>query len=134
MSRKPLPDTRPNWTQKVHIGSNGFYLCCDEYPDGTPGGIAVEAHKTGTFSRGILNVLSEVASLCLQHGVPLDALVRTLGKHNFPPNGQVLGSSVVKEATSVPDWIAQELEAVYLISPRVEKSYGYISPPWRIGV
>jgi len=114
MTRERLPDRRSSWTQKVRIEGQTFYLCCGEYEDGRLGEIFLEAHKEGTFARGVLSALARMTSIALQSGVSVLEVVGALRHLNFPPRGAVAGSEVVMQCTSLTDWIAQELEAIYL--------------------
>lgn len=120
MTRERLPDRRTSWTQKVHIGdgNNGnvkqtFYVTFGEYPDGRLGEVFIEAHKEGTFTRGIISGAARLTSIALQCGAKVEDVVHSLRYLNFPPNGPVEGSPVVKQCTSVLDWIAQEIVAAY---------------------
>lgn len=132
MTRVPLPDRRAHWTQKVHIESNGFFLTVGEYDDGKPGEIWIESHKMGTFARGALDALARMTSIAMQCGCPIKEICKALRGMHFPPNGAVMSaSSHVREATSVVDWIAQELELKY--GEKNEKDATYISPEWRTG-
>src|SRR5262245_31325737 len=116
--RRPLPDRRRNWTQKVRITDEQalqtIYLTVGEYPDGTPGEIFLTAAKAGTHLRGTLDALARVASAALQCEMPLAELVKALRGLNYPPRGPVVGSPAVTDCLSVGDWIARELEAAYL--------------------
>lgn len=133
MTRTPLPERRAHWTQKVHIEGQGFYLCVGEYPDGRPGEIWLEAHKLGTFARGILDALARMTSVALQCEAPLVEVIKALKGMNFPPNETIQSeNSSVTSVTSIADWIAQELEFVYLNKPK-EKVAGFESESWRIG-
>jgi ribonucleoside-diphosphate reductase alpha chain len=109
MTRKRMPDRRKSCTQKVKISGQTFYLTFGYYEDGSIGEIFIEAHKEGTFVRGVLQALARSVSLMLQNGIPIADIVKMYRKMNFPPNGEVTGSDV-KICSSVPDWIAQELE------------------------
>ena len=111
--RERLPDRRKSWRQKVKIGPEGqtFYLDCGEYPDGRLGEIWIDAHKEGTFARGILSSLARMVSISLQSGVTVEEVVGSLRYMNFPPNGDVVGEHTrVTQCTSVSDWIAQEID------------------------
>lgn len=135
-------ERRANFTQKVRIENTPFYLCMGEYADGRLGEIFIDAHKQGTFTRGVLDALARMTSLALQCGAPVEEVVKSLKDLNFPPQGVVSGSTEVKSATSIADWIAREIEAVYLKQkpimssgePLSEKSAGYVSDAWRSGV
>ena len=113
MTRTKLPDRRRQWTQKARIGGNVYYLAVGEYPDGSIGEVFLDAHKHGTFARGILDALARTISVALQCGTPLVEICKALRGLSYPPEGTVMGSDQVTEATSVVDWIAQELEAAY---------------------
>lgn len=138
MPREKLPDRRIHWTQKCKIGGSSFFLTIGEYPDGRPGEIWIEAHKMGTFARGVLDALARMASVALQNGSPVEEIVKTFQGMHFPPEGTIQGEyTQVLEVTSVVDWIAQELTNVYLRKPDPqieEKAAGYTPEKWRSGV
>lgn len=113
MSREKLPDRRAAWRQSARIDNQRFYLTVGEYDDGRPGEVFLTAHRYGTFARGVLDALARVTSLALQCGSPLGEVVKALSGLNFPPNGPVVCSGNVSEATSVADWVARELAAAY---------------------
>lgn len=108
-----LPARRKSWTQKVRIGGQTLHLTVGEYPDGRPGEVFLNVSKTGSFNRGVMETLAMNISKALQTGVPVEEVVKANRGLDFPPNGAVEGSAFVREATSVPDWVAQELEAAY---------------------
>lgn len=112
--RRPLPDRRNSWTQKVRIGGQVVYLTVGEYEDGTPGEIWLDMAKAGTTMRGILGTLARTVSIALQCGADIKTVASMLRGHNYDPKGPVQGSSVVTECQSIADWIASELEAEYL--------------------
>lgn len=112
--REPLPDRRRSWTQRVKIGGQTVHLCVGEYPDGRPGEIFVDVAQQGTFLRGVMAALARTVSIALQCGADIGLVCHALRAANYPPNGDVLGSPFVSSATSVTDWIAQELEARYM--------------------
>lgn len=124
MSRERLPSRRRCFTQKVRINDTDgvpqtFYLTTGEYPDGRLGEIFIEAHKEGTFARGVLSALARMTWMALQYGADVRDIVHALRHLNFPPRGVVEGSAATELCSSVPDWIAQELDAHYLnkVSP-----------------
>ncbi len=150
--REPLPDRRRSWTQEVVIGGQDFCLTVGEYKDGRPGEVWIEANKEGTFTRGVLSILSRSISISLQCGADLEAICHSLNGIDYPPDGEVFPvngcTTQVKECYSVTNWVSQELEFAYIIgkdTPKVEvsataqgdpipeKVAGYISEPWRSG-
>lgn len=129
--RTKPPDRRRNWTQKVKMEGQKFYACFGENADGRLVEVFLDASKQGTFVRGIMDALARVLSVSLQCGVPLIELVGALRKLNFPPQGSVHGSAI-SEASSVTDWLAQEIEQAYL-APKSEKKAGIKAEEWRTG-
>ncbi len=111
--RELLPPRRPLWTQKTRIGGQGMFLGCGEYEDGRLGEIFLDMHKAGSAVRGFMHALATTMSIGLQHGVPLQCYVDALKGLDFEPNGPVLGSPLVNQATSVVDFVVKELEATY---------------------
>ena len=113
MPRKRLPTRRKSFTQKVKIEDQTFYMTCGLYEDGTLGEIFLDAHKEGTFARGVLSSLARMVSIALQNEIPVIDIVKTLRHMNFPPRGEVIGSQNVQKCSSIADWVAQELEAEF---------------------
>lgn len=113
MTKESMPPRRKSWTQKVRIGGQTFYLTCGEYADGRLGEVFLSCSKAGSFSQGVCDTLARLVSVALQDGVPLARVIHAMQMLNFPPNGEVTGSKVATNATSVPDWLAQELAAAY---------------------
>lgn len=119
MLRERLPDRRSTWTQKATIAEKNekpqtFYLSFGEYEDGRLGEIWVEAQKENTFARGVLAALARTVSIALQYGVPVEAIVASLRGLDFSPRGQVSRTPTTDHATSICDWVAQEIQAAYV--------------------
>jgi ribonucleoside-diphosphate reductase alpha chain len=83
-----------------------LYVNVGFYPDGRPGEIFITASKQGSFISGALDGLAKMASLALQHGTPIEAIVRQLKGTRFEPSGWYEGHNY----TSVCDMIARWLE------------------------
>ena len=114
LMRERLPDRRHNWTQRVRIDGHSIYLCVGEYDDGRPGELFVDVSREGTFLRGVMGSLARMASIALQCGSGIEAVIHALRGLDYPPSGAVEGSDAVIQCDSVTDWIAQELEARYV--------------------
>jgi ribonucleoside-diphosphate reductase alpha chain len=111
--RTKPPNRRASWTQKAVIGGQTFYLGFGEDSDGRLIEIFITASKEGSFTRGIMDALARMISVALQCQTPVSEVVKALKSLNFPYDGPVLGSPKVQTCTSVADWIAQEIQAVY---------------------
>lgn len=121
MPREPLPSRRRNWTTKGVVDGQTFHLSFGEYADGRLGEIWIDASKQGTSLRGITGALARMTSMALQCGADVREVVGSLRGLNFPPHGQVIrgdsGQLPPYEASSVADWIAEEIARAYLDQP-----------------
>lgn len=122
--RECLPARRRAWTQRASVAGQTAYLSFGEYPDGRLGEVWLEVAKENTFLRGMAGALCRTVSVALQCGTPVGEVVRSLRGLSFPPQGAVEGSPSVTHCTSLPDWMAQEIEAAYV---RPEKPAGHAS-------
>lgn len=122
-TRRTLPNRRASWTQKARVGGQTVYLSVGEYDDGTPGEIWIEVSKAGSALRNVMCIVAILVSRGVQHGIPLVQFVRTLRELDFLPGGLVEGSPEVTQASSILDFVARQLEAVYL-TPRA-----VVAPP-----
>lgn len=118
--RECLPGRRRSWTQKLrlrdaHGAEQTFFVSFGEYDDGRLAELWVEASREGTFTRGVLGALGRVVSVALQCGAPPAELVKAMRGLSFPPQGAVTGEGAAAgECSSLVDWIAREIEAVYV--------------------
>jgi ribonucleoside-diphosphate reductase alpha chain len=119
ITRTRLPMRRQRTTTiEAVIAGNKISVTTGEYPDGTLGEIFVDMHKTGAAFHSLMNCFAMLVSLCLQHGVPLELLVKRFVGVNFEPCGPVSGHEGVSHAKSVVDFVFQVLARDYL---RVER-------------
>lgn len=112
--RRPLPDRRRSWTQKVRIEGQTCYLTVGMYEDGSPGEIFVDVAKAGSFVQGVLGTIARSVSIALQCGAELNTVLHMLRGHDYSPKGTVVGETTVSHCTSVMDWVASELEAAFI--------------------
>ena len=112
--REKLPGRRKGYTQKAVVGGHKVYLRTGEYEDGRIGEIFIDMHKEGATLRSLLNNFAIAISLGLQYGVPLDEYVEAFTFTRFEPAGPVQGNDVIKNATSILDYIFRELAISYL--------------------
>ena len=115
--RKPLPNRRKGYNQKVSINGQVFYLRTDEYQDGRLGRIRIDAAKYGTTLRGLLESFAQSVSIGLQCGIPLDVFAAEFTDTSFPPDGFVEGDPDVEKCKSILDYIFRHLAANYPKKP-----------------
>ncbi|HKG76471.1 MAG TPA: vitamin B12-dependent ribonucleotide reductase, partial [Beijerinckiaceae bacterium] len=112
--REKMPDRRKGYTQKAVVGGHKVYLRTGEYDDGRLGEIFIDMHKEGAAFRAMMNNFAIAISLGLQYGVPLEEYVEAFTFTRFEPAGFVSGNDVIKNATSILDYIFRELAISYL--------------------
>ncbi len=124
--RKELPSRRHHRMQKLRVGNQVIHLGYGDYNDGPAGPagmgavggslgeIWIDASRSGTALRSLLQVAAIFMSIGLQHGVDLAPYVEALLGWHFEPNGAVECSPDVTEAESVLDAIGQQLRADWL--------------------
>ncbi|MGK2922461.1 MAG: vitamin B12-dependent ribonucleotide reductase [Methyloceanibacter sp.] len=112
--RLRLPDRRKGYTQKAVVGGHKVYLRTGEYEDGRLGEIFIDMHKEGAAFRSLMNNFAIAVSVGLQYGVPLEEFVDAFTFTRFEPAGPVRGNEVIKNATSILDYLFRELAVSYL--------------------
>jgi ribonucleoside-diphosphate reductase alpha chain len=112
--REKLPDRRKGYTQKAIVGGHKVYLRTGEYEDGRLGEIFIDMHKEGAALRALLNNFAIAISVGLQYGVPLEEYVDAFTFTRFEPAGIVQGNDMIKNATSILDYVFRELAVSYI--------------------
>jgi ribonucleoside-diphosphate reductase alpha chain len=112
--RERLPDRRKGYTQKAVVGGHKVYLRTGEYADGRLGEIFIDMHKEGAAFRSLMNNFAIAISVGLQYGVPLEEYVDAFTFTRFEPAGLVQGNDVIKNATSILDYVFRELAISYI--------------------
>jgi ribonucleoside-diphosphate reductase alpha chain len=131
--RFKLLDVRYGPTWRFEVGGEEVYLRAGEYPDGSLGEVFIDWGKQGSTMRGITSALSICISQALQHGVPLQRIVKSLRGHTFEPRGIVTGNANVKMATSVIDTIVRILGYHYLGDEDLVQVKGHVVRPAHLG-
>ena len=115
--RKPhrhrLPATRPSVTHKFDIAGHEGYLNVGLYEDKTPGELFITMAKEGSTVGGMMDAFATAISLCLQYGVPLEALVKKFSHQRFEPAGMT-GNRDIPFAKSIVDYIFRWLGMEFL--------------------
>jgi ribonucleoside-diphosphate reductase alpha chain len=112
--REKLPSRRTGYTQKARIGGHKIYLRTGEYGDGRLGEIFIDMHKEGASFGALMHSFAVAVSIGLQYGVPLDEFVDAFSFTRFEPSGQVTDNGVLKNASSILDYVFRELAVSYL--------------------
>jgi hypothetical protein len=76
--RQRLPDRRSSETFAVESGGLAYVATVSRFPDGRVAEIFLTNHKAGSTAGIMASDAAVVASIALQHGVPLDTIRRAL--------------------------------------------------------
>jgi len=121
--RNRLPATRPSMTHKFDVAGHEGYLTVGLFEDGRPGELFVSMAKEGSTVGGMMDVFATGISLCLQYGVPLEALVKKFTHQRFEPSGMTSNRNI-PFAKSIVDYIFRWLEQTFLEEGRDNKPHG----------
>lgn len=116
MMREKLPDRRRCVTQRIKVNGQTVHYSVGLYPDGRPGELFIDMHRTGTAVRGWCESTSRLVSLMLQYGVPLSEVVEALVGQGTEPFGRVpvTGHAVILDASGVLDAVVRSLALDFL--------------------
>ena len=109
MKRKHMPNRYECVRQGVKVGGRTLYVDVGRDTDHVIRSLFVDAYKTGTEQRALIEVISKVISIALQYDVPLGKLVRAIKGTKFKPAGIVQGDRKVRFASSPLDYVAKHL-------------------------
>lgn len=97
------------WRESIEYKA---YMTMGMYADGRLGEIFCTISKEGSFVSGIMDALTFVLSVALQHGVPLESFTRRMRFTRFQPSGMVQGAPAELRGffSSLLDYLARFLE------------------------
>jgi ribonucleoside-diphosphate reductase alpha chain len=110
--RARMPATRRSITHKFEIAGHEGYMTVGLYDDGKPGELFITMAKEGSTVGGIMNAFGTGISLCLQYGVPLQALVGKFSHSRFEPSGYTSNPDI-PIAKSLVDYIFRWLDITF---------------------
>lgn len=112
--RKRMPIDRNAKIHKFTINGNvEGYIIAGVYEDGSLGELFIEGTSFGSTLGGFTDSLSIVTSMALQHGVPLDVLVKKLMHTRFEPAGFSANPNI-RVTSSLVDYIFRYLALEFL--------------------
>ena len=120
--RRKLPMDAHAIRHKFDITGHEGYIMVGLYEDGAPGEVFVKMNKEGSTISGLMDSFSIAISHGLQHGVPLDFLVRKFKHMRFEPYG-FTPNQEIPHCTSVVDYLFRwmELRFAKFLPPKEEQ-------------
>ncbi len=124
--RRRLPEERRAVTHKFTVAGHEGYITVGMYEDGTPGEIFIVMAKEGSTISGLMDTIATMASISLQYGVPLEALVNKFSHMRFEPAGFTQNREI-PIAKSIIDYVFRWL-ALKFLSPAAPIETGEEEP------
>lgn len=127
--RSPMPvDAHGHRHRFVINGANGNtkgYIMVNEYPDGSPGEVFLKIGKSGSTVSGLVDGFTQLLSIALQWGVPLDKMIRSFAHTKFEPAGMTKNPEI-RFTDSLYDYLFKFLDAKYYggVNSGIATSYG----------
>ncbi len=112
-ARRQLPDERRAITHKFSVAGHKGYITVGLYDDGMPGEMFLVMAKEGSTISGLMDGLATSVSIALQHGVPLETLIRKFSHTRFEPSG-FTGNPEIPMAKSITDYVFRWLASKFL--------------------
>ncbi|MGA0333459.1 MAG: vitamin B12-dependent ribonucleotide reductase [Kiritimatiellia bacterium] len=126
--RQRLEDTRQSITHKFEVAGHEGYLTVGLYPDGSPGELFITMAKEGSTVGGLMDAFGTAVSICLQYGVPVEALNRKFMHARFEPSG-FSKNPEIPMAKSLVDYIFRWMHLTFVASkPLLTVSPEAVSP------
>jgi len=110
--RHHLPADVSGSRHRFEISGCKGYLMMNEYPDGTLGEVFLKLGKTGSTVAGLIDGFTQLLSLALQYGVPLDKMIRSFVHTKFDPAGYT-DNPQVRFTESLYDYLFKVLDIKY---------------------
>jgi ribonucleoside-diphosphate reductase alpha chain len=112
IGRDKLPMDVTGWRHKFDIAGHKGYILVSEYPDGRPGEVFLKLGKPGTTVAGFVDSFTRLLSVSLQHGVPLDLLIKGFVNTKFDPSG-ITKNPDIRFCDSIVDYLFKLLQIHY---------------------
>jgi ribonucleoside-diphosphate reductase alpha chain len=106
--RRRLPSECSSYRHKFEIAGHEGYIHVGFYEDGKAGEIFIKMAKEGSTISGLMDTIATLASMALQYGVPLEALVKKFEHVRFEPAGFTKNPDI-PVAKSLTDYIFRYL-------------------------
>lgn len=110
--RRRLPSDVVGRRHRFEIGGSKGYLIMNEYNDGTLGEVFLKLGKTGSTVAGLIDGFTQLLSLALQYGVPLDKMIRSFVFTKFDPAGYT-NNPQIRFTDSLYDYMFKCLDIHY---------------------
>jgi hypothetical protein len=99
MTRQPLPQKRRNETQGFERDGINIQMTIGFYEDGRIGEIFLNADRADSMLDVLMSDAAIIASIALQHGVPLQQIAHALKRDKFGIASSPIGAALDRIST-----------------------------------
>jgi ribonucleoside-diphosphate reductase alpha chain len=110
--RNVMPKDVTGSRHKFDIAGHKGYITMNNYPDGTLGEVFMKLGRSGSTMSGLLNSFTQLLSISLQYGVPVEKIVGSFAHTKFEPAGMT-DNPQIRFADSLIDYLAKLLDQRY---------------------
>lgn len=110
--RTLLPEDASATSHRFTIGGFKGYLIVSEYKDGRPGEVFIRFGKNGSTMNGLIDGFTKLLSIAIQHGVPVEKIIRSFVHTKFEPSG-ITSNKRIRFADSLYDYLFKFLDVRY---------------------
>ena len=110
--RRRLPEDISGHRHRFEIDGYKGYIQMNEYPDGKLGEVFLKLGKPGSTISGLIDGYTQLLSIALQYGVPLEKLIRSFVDTRFEPAGMTRNPKI-RFAKSLYDYLMKYLDIRY---------------------
>lgn len=131
--REKLPSNVTGWRHKFIIDGYKGYIIVNEYPDGRPGEVFLKLGKPGSTVAGLIDGFTQLLSIGLQYGIPLDKLITSFIDTRFEPSGMT-SNPQIRFTRSLYDYLFKVIDIHYFggehsgLSERLSKQAALPAP------
>jgi ribonucleoside-diphosphate reductase alpha chain len=110
--RRVMPVDCVGSRHRFEIAGHKGYIVMNEYPDGTLGEVFLKLGKSGSTMGSLIDGFTQLLSIALQHGVPLQNLINSFIHTKFEPAGYTLNPDI-RFTDSLYDYLFKLLDLKY---------------------
>lgn len=108
-----LPRERSALTHRFNIAGYEGYITVGMYEDGRPGEVFISVAKEGSTISGLMDSISILTSVALQHCIPLKTLIDKMAFTRFEPSG-ITNNEEIPMAQSIVDYVFRWLDHKFM--------------------
>ena len=110
--RRHMPADVDGKRHRFEISGHKGYIQMNEYADKTLGEVFLKLGKSGSTMAGLIDGFTQLLSIALQYGVPLEKLIRSFVHTKFEPSG-ITRNPDIRFADSLFDYLFKLLDLRY---------------------